>query len=64
MKVIKGTVSIFLMKGPMQEKRKLVWKGCTADIYRIVSIMAKVDREQQFLSHQKQTKEGVALHNM
>lgn len=62
--MIKGVVGIFLMKGPMQEKRRLVQEGCIAEIYRIVGGMEKVNREQQFLSHQKQTKEGIALHNV
>lgn len=45
-----------------KDKTDLEW--CTAEICRILSGMEEVNREQQFLSHLKQTEEVIALHNM
>lgn len=45
----------------MQEKERIL---CGAEYYRILSVMGKVNKEQEFLSHLEKTKEVISLHNI
>lgn len=51
-------------EGSHARKDKTDLEQCTAEICRILSGMGEVNKEQQFLSHLKQTEEVIALHNI